>query len=169
MTYTREELGRKLLFDLSKGDLKDAFELVSQGARLDMKNGDGATALNLAACEGYTEMVQRLIERGVDVNQVDNRRDTPLMWAASNGKLDAVEKLIAAGAQVDARNIDGETALDLAKAGGHGFVVNALLDIEIAKRRQAEESWNNIAVDISRDIHVSKPLVLKPGPSFIRI
>jgi ankyrin repeat protein len=167
--YTRDEMGRKLLYDLSTGNLKEAFAEVAQGARLDLRNGDGATALNIAASCGHAGMVQRLIECGVDVNQQDNRRDTPLMWAADNGQLDAVEKLLAAGAQVDARNIDNQTAKDLAQASGHARVVKALLDVEIANRRRIEESWNGIVMDTGRDIRVSKPIQLKLGHSFVRI
>ena len=48
------------------------------------------------------------------------------MWASENGHLEMVQALLGKGADVHARDNDGRTALDAAKAGGHPEV-SALL------------------------------------------
>ena len=77
-------------------------------------SGYEAHAFWIAACEGYTDIVQCLVERpGVDVNQA--RRDngmTPLMIAAWQSHLEIVRFLIQSGrANIDHTAHDGSNAL----------------------------------------------------------
>lgn len=169
--YTREQLGKKLLYDLHQSDLKDAFTLVSQGVSLDIKDSSGAMALSVAASGGHAEMVQHLIDCGVDIDQRDNEGYTPLMWAAYAGSAAAVKSLLDAGADAGARNIAGESAADLAKLQSHLLIADKLLDLQIAHRRQAQAEWDGVAVNTGHDIAVSKPLQLKVTPRqlFLRI
>jgi ankyrin repeat protein len=53
---------------------------------------------------------------------------TPLLWAASSDFGDAamVELLLKAGAKADAKTRDGRTALDLARAYRHDYLVPVL-------------------------------------------
>ena len=69
-----------------------------------------------------------LLQRGVDVNQVQVDGMTALHWAAWRRDLDSLQLLLAAGANAKAANRYGVTPLALACTGGDPAVVVALLD-----------------------------------------
>lgn len=68
--------------------------------------------LHLSAKSGHDDIVQCLLEAGVDVN-IERPEGTPLHQAALYGKKDAVLYLLKAGADVHRRNSNGLMALDL--------------------------------------------------------
>jgi len=61
------------------GDHSDvAAYLVSHGARLDVRNGDGQTALHYAAASGDLPVIRMMLVKGADVNAKDTSGATPL-------------------------------------------------------------------------------------------
>ncbi|RPB28152.1 ankyrin repeat protein, partial [Terfezia boudieri ATCC MYA-4762] len=103
--------------------------LLEEGADLVSYNW-GAQALNVAAQNGYSEIVQCLLDKGVNVDAVDpNKSDyTPLLWAASRGHTDAVKVLVDSGANFEKRDVFKMTALHKAVRGGHAKMVRLLLE-----------------------------------------
>ncbi len=71
----------------------------------------GPAALLIASREGLPDLVQCLVENGVDVNATDQDGNTALMAASDKGNLDIVSMLLRKGADVRARNKQGQTAL----------------------------------------------------------
>ena len=59
-------------------------------------------------------MVNLLVDRGADVNAVDEKGETPLHRAAHYGRRAAAGVLLAHGAEVNRRNRKGQTAADIA-------------------------------------------------------
>ena len=88
---------------------------------------DGCTALHVAAGDGHTAVVEKLLEKGAEVNVPDNKGRTPLHVAASNGHTAVVEKLLEKGAEVNRLDNKGLTPRDLAASNGHTDVVALLL------------------------------------------
>ena len=87
----------------------------------------GNTALMLAAKQGDTKEMQRLIAAGADVNAANQAGNTALLIAARAGKTNAVKTLLDKGANVNAANQAGSTALLEAVQAGETSAVKALL------------------------------------------
>ena len=75
-------------------------------------------------------VIQYLLGTGrVDVNAKDSKvRATALHYVAMDGVLDVLEVLVAAGADLSAKNKNGKTAAQLAKAGGHTEAARYLVE-----------------------------------------
>ena len=61
----------RLLYCSSKGDREGVMQELEKGVEPNLADYDKRTALHLASCEGCTEIVVLLLEKGADVNSVD--------------------------------------------------------------------------------------------------
>jgi hypothetical protein len=123
------------LFYAVRGEHKEIVTLLKEaGAAEDPKRIELTEAVVLAACEGFemvagephplypgaprdlsrAEPIEKVIERGGDVNAVSPEGYTPLMFAANLGLTDNVKALLAKGAEVNRKAPHGDTALSLA-------------------------------------------------------
>lgn len=111
--------------------------LVSGGADVNGRNGDGETPLHVVAHSpdiGTIKIAQFLVSKGADVNAKDKKGKTPLHEAACWSDIDGqvvefIEFLISVGADIHAKNDYGETALHRA---GSTEVAELFLDKGIA-------------------------------------
>ncbi|MBA2341639.1 MAG: ankyrin repeat domain-containing protein, partial [Pyrinomonadaceae bacterium] len=81
-----------------------------------------------AAETGATDVVDKLLKSGVNVNARPSNGTTALIRAASNNHVETVRLLIANGADINAARSDGMTALILAAFFGHTETAAALLE-----------------------------------------
>jgi hypothetical protein len=65
------------------------------------------------------ELAALLIQRGADVNAVDEKKNTALMFAADQCDRETIRLLLKAGAQRDAKNWSGLTALQMGIVSGN--------------------------------------------------
>ncbi len=97
------------------GDLDAIERHLKSGVAVDAIDPErGGTPLVWAAIAGRAETVQRLIDRGADVNVVGSDGGTALHGAAFLGHEKTVEVLIRNGANLSVVNKDGSTPLDAA-------------------------------------------------------
>ena len=82
--------------------------LIEGGADVNLRDGQGPTALHTAASAGNDPSLKLLVETGAGVNTTDA---TGAMHAARAGKHTSVKMLIEAGAHVNIVNHHGETAM----------------------------------------------------------
>jgi len=106
--------------------------LLAKGVDVNARDEQGNTALHYAA-KFFARDAQRgvgwaLIGKGADVDARNNRRETPLILAATQNEPTGVELLLKFGADGNARDVDGNTALSIARKLGNTKVVNALQD-----------------------------------------
>jgi hypothetical protein len=115
--------------------LDNVIEVLDAGvdinARID--NYNGGTALSMASYSGHTDIVAKLLERGANVNAIDNNGRTALFQASvsfdlERGEPEVVAMLLDAGADVNVKKPDGRTALQMASWYGHMEVVEILLE-----------------------------------------
>ena len=85
--------------------------------------------LSLAAANGHTGIIQKLVQAGGDVDWKSGNvgARTPLLLAAENGYDLAVAELVDSGAKIEATDDDGLTALHLASRRNHPGTVRCLL------------------------------------------
>ncbi|KAF6815708.1 hypothetical protein CSOJ01_03388 [Colletotrichum sojae] len=72
----------------------------------------GNTPLQIAAINGYEDIVKLLIEAGCNLDCVNYDKDTPLLDAVDNGHLGVVKLLLDAGVNPRKANVSGEEPLD---------------------------------------------------------
>ncbi|KZL65699.1 ankyrin repeat protein [Colletotrichum tofieldiae] len=72
----------------------------------------GNTPLQIAAINGYEDIVKLLIDAGCNLDCVNYDKDTPLLDAVDNGHLGVVKLLLNAGVNPRKANLSGEEPLD---------------------------------------------------------
>lgn len=97
--------------------------LLDAGADMKVESTGGYTALSAAAAGGHTTLVKFLLERGA------GNKESALLSAAAWGKTDTVRWLLENGASVYAKNLAGETALELAKKNKNTATVDLIQSV----------------------------------------
>jgi ankyrin repeat protein len=97
------------------GDLARVTQLLDADPQLaNARTAADETPLHYAAATQRTALIELLLERGADVNAVDQLGQTPLHLVASSSDAKAVRAVIDADADVNARDGQGETPLHIA-------------------------------------------------------
>ncbi len=97
------------------GDIEGVRSLLSGGAPVDGRDGQGWTPLMHAANKGYVLLIEMLLRSGAspDVRAADGA--TALFIATMNAHPEAIAQLMRAGASVSIRGPRGLTAVDVAR------------------------------------------------------
>jgi ankyrin repeat protein len=108
--------------------------LLGKGLKVDARNGEGLSALSIAAQLGWVEGAELLVRRGAAVDLPNNRGETPLILAVQKRDLAMVRLLLARGANPRrADSVAGYSALDYAKQDGRAAAILKLLEAPPAK------------------------------------
>jgi serine/threonine-protein phosphatase 6 regulatory ankyrin repeat subunit B len=120
-----------LMYAVMQGDAALVQDLLARGARLDLKNKEGETALFLAKKDGL-EYITQLLEKPVDGAKAPSKLIDPavhpLFVAVKEGRSDKVKALIAEGIDVNFRAPTGSTPLMYAADGNKLDIVRFLLN-----------------------------------------
>lgn len=107
--------------------------LVGKGARVDLQNSRGETALALAAQMGWIEGAQYLLSRRASVDLPSSRGETPLILAVQRRDVAMVRLLLSNGANPKrADNVTGKSALDYARQDSRAAAIVKLLEAKAA-------------------------------------
>ncbi|KAK4232857.1 hypothetical protein C8A03DRAFT_39490, partial [Achaetomium macrosporum] len=112
-------------------------------------NCAGRSVLDLCCAQGNFELVEKILDAGVDIEAKSGVGRTPLYSASRYGRSWLVQLLLDRGAQVHVTNLDGWTPVNIAADGGHTEVVKLLVekgaDITLAN----DDGWTpvNAAAD----------------------
>jgi len=110
-----------LMAAAQKSDASDGYDraalLIGRGARLDMANDKGETALMLAAGAGNEKLVKLLVDKGADVNKKNGAGETVVNYAGRAGGKNTASLLEAKGAKAGAAITTGSGAGGGALAG----------------------------------------------------
>ena len=114
----RTEAGESVLAYALKSRVdQDMLELlVENGADIFYTDDEGVSIMDFAVTYNNMFMVEHLLNKGNDVNDITRRSGfTPLMAAVCYGRYEIFKILLEAGADVNAVERKGMTALDFAK------------------------------------------------------
>lgn len=93
---------------------KAIVELIRRGAKPNVINKEGNTALHWASRYDENELLCKiLLQNGANVNLANKSGKTPLMVGAIKGRIKVVRLLLQAGAMTEMRDSDGKTAEEL--------------------------------------------------------
>lgn len=110
------ETVEKSHFDFVKeGDLEKLSNVGGLDQHLNSVDGDGLGLIHWAADRGNTEILQFLLNSGVDINLVDSDGQTALHYASSCGHLECVKLLIKFGADRTIKDNESQTCVDVAE------------------------------------------------------
>ena len=99
--------------------------LLAAGAKIEARDDQGRTALFLA--DVGSETFARLLAAGADIHAVDHDGNTILMRRVSqSASVNEVDEFLRLGINPDAKNVDGESARDLAISLGLVNVIERL-------------------------------------------
>jgi len=117
-----------LMYAVMMGDAAMVQEFLARGARLDLKDKDGDTALALAEKDGL-EYIASLLTKAAKGESLplSDLSDNPLFKAVREGRPDKVKAALAQGADVNVRMPSGSTPLMMAADGNHPEIVKTLL------------------------------------------
>lgn len=110
---------RELVEAIKHNDPARVFALLSHGADVNARDGDGQTPLFWAGA-AYTDpaIAKQLLDRGANVRERDMTGETPLHTAANVGDEARIALFLDRGAEIDARDAAGWTPLHCAAFRG---------------------------------------------------
>ncbi|CAH1775583.1 unnamed protein product [Owenia fusiformis] len=88
----------------------------------------GETAFTAACVNGKKDVVNLLIDRGINIDQVNSKTMPPLLCATKAGEWEIVDTIINMGASVEQTDRHGRTAMMIAASEGHVVVLDMLLN-----------------------------------------
>ncbi len=86
-----------------------------------------AISLTIAAQKGYLDIVNKLIDLGIEINSKDKNNCTALMHASFFGNEKVTERLINSKADVNLKNTEGSTALMMVATKNNRVYISELL------------------------------------------
>ena len=121
---------KKLIKAAKDGDLSVVQEMLAGGADINAKDSSGQTALTWSLdTKHYNRDIPRLlIEKGANIEAVDNLGETPLLDAATDGHLGVMKLLIDKGANINEQDGSGWTPLISAAYSCHRAAVRFLIE-----------------------------------------
>lgn len=117
-----QELATRL-FDMARAGDPRLAEYIDHGVAVDMVNQEGNSFLMLAAYAGHADLVSALVERGADVNKLNDRGQSPLAGAIFKKEDAVVEALLAAQADP---HCGSPTAIETARMFGREDLLERL-------------------------------------------
>jgi WD40 repeat protein/ankyrin repeat protein len=115
--------------DLHIDYLDTTWMLLSWGADPNLRDGEGRTPLVLLPIfQADSPVLTLLLEKGADVNAMDNQGNSALSYAARQGRIEVVRFLLDHGAKASEPVGTGGKSLMNAAYDGHTEIVRLLLD-----------------------------------------
>ena len=118
---------------------------------------EGATALQIIARKPkQTEIIQYLLNKGVDANKIDKNGNTALMSASASHELENVKIIFEKTKNINSQNKEGESALTFAVKNGSAEIVDFLLKNK-ADTKVLDNKGNNLGYYLVQSYRPTRP------------
>ena len=101
---------------------------------IDLPNQYGITPLHYACFHGSKEVIDLLIDLGVNINSKDQDGNTCLHFAVKSKNVRVIKKLLVRGASKDIKNNDGQLPINLAEENGDNDMIETLKKISLCEK-----------------------------------
>ncbi|MGN7170818.1 ankyrin repeat domain-containing protein [Paenibacillus cellulositrophicus] len=139
--------------------------LLENGADVNTRDSNGATALYMACKSNQLSNVKLLLKHGANT-ELTKHDLTPLMVAARKGSLECIKALVEHGANIHCKGYDGENAVYYAVTGRQPHVLEYLLKLGVpcdGPIRWAENNENCLDLAIEEENQVCANILYKWG------
>ncbi|KAL7728834.1 hypothetical protein ACLKA6_004183 [Drosophila palustris] len=130
------------------GDLAKVLEFINGGLISDINtcNANGLNALHLAAKDGFLDICNELLKRGIKVNNATKKGNTALHIASLAGQQQVIKQLIQYNANVNVQSLNGFTPLYMAAQENHDGCCRLLLSKGANPSLATEDGFTPLAV-----------------------
>ena len=124
-----------------------------------------ATALTGAAARGDLKEVNKLLDEGADLNEIDGHKQTAIKAAAVRGKTNMVRLLAERGADLNCKppNSEACTPLHMAAAMGHIDTVRTLIEKGADVNAKDKHNWTPLHYAISKNDAETVRILVQAG------
>lgn len=157
ITKKDKDLNTVLHLAISSGQLKIAAELLilpNVNTLFDKPNLNGYSPVHLAAQQRSIELVEAMLDRDADINNVNANKESLLHIAARSGDTALVQRLLERGIDPGLKDVKGKTAAQIASEN-HNDNIAVIIEHAIA-RVEAER----------KDVEEKKPAIFKMKSPF---
>ncbi len=134
-------LDSQLIQAATQGDLASVRNLLERGARVNVQNANGRTALTAAVMSNHLEVARVLIAAGADPNIQDDNRNNALLVTGETGNVAMLREVLKANPDLNRTNRFGGTALIPAADRGHVEYVREILKTKIGVNHINKLGW----------------------------
>lgn len=165
--YTRGQYTQRMNAEFEQAirsaNLAQLEHLLGDGVPLDAVNGDGQSALIMAAQAGDTKVVTALLDRGAATEIVDKFGYSALLYACIERKPEVATLLLNAGVSANQVSRQGKSALILAVRNADQAMVELLIDSGATVNWQDSIGWSALFYAAWNDHRALVELLLERG------
>lgn len=148
----------RLMYLANERDLEGMNELLDSGTDVNFRDIDNRTALHVAACQGFSDVAEFLLQRGAEVDPKDRWGSTPLADAIHYKNHDVIKLLEKHGAkplmapmhvknarevpeyEIDPKELDFTNSVDITKGT---FCIALWRGTQVAVKKLGDEVFND--------------------------
>ncbi len=112
------EAPKIFIYCVRYGIIKAAVSMLNRGVDINSSDSQGNNALTVAAIYGYKDIMELLLKKGADVNQINGIGQSPAVSAIENGGAEGAEFIVRNGGKLQGIDLEWYTAKMFAVVSG---------------------------------------------------